>query len=279
MFQIRRSIRWGAAAAVVAVTLGITTVLPETARADSSYPTMAAANARTAPTTTAPIVTVIPQGYPVSIQCVAHGQFVNGTDLWDYVPRNGWVSDSLVRTGTDDAVAPLCSAKVTYNRAAAVSWALQNAYAPSRFENDCTWYVSQALWRGGLPETADWTAESNNWFKLADKWGGVPGPTKAAASADYLKNALQEAGYGELREVNVGDPSAGGAQLGDVVFYDWNNGPDGEIDHAAIVTAIRGDGTVVISQHSPARPARVWDEHEDHTKLVNLRVYVLHITA
>jgi len=209
----------------LAVALSVTLVTAQPAHTDSSYPKLAAANVRNAPSTAAPIVTVIPQGYPVAISCVTHGRSVNGTDLWDYVPGSGWVSDSLVRTGTDDAVAPLCANATTYDRAAA-------------------------------------------------------GTTKAAASADYLKNALQSDGYGVLTEVAVGDPSAGGAAVGDVIFYDWDGGhADGKVDHAAIVTAIRDDGTVLISQHSEDRPERVWNEEPSHTRLTNLRAYLLHITS
>jgi hypothetical protein len=53
--------------------------------------------------------------------------------------------------------------------------------------SDCTKFVSQALWDGGVQPTADWTASSTDPSKLAtDVYN--PGPTKAAAVADVFKN-------------------------------------------------------------------------------------------
>jgi LasA protease len=70
---------------------------------------------RSSPRTTSAIVTRLPDGTPVPIVCTSHGDQISGnwgkTDLWDrilYRHLSGWVSDGLLYTGTNAAVAPRC---------------------------------------------------------------------------------------------------------------------------------------------------------------------------
>jgi uncharacterized protein YraI len=251
------------------------------ASAAARYPTLADANIRSGPNTSSSVVEVVPKGARISIDCYTEGQQVGNTTIWDHT-QAGWVSDALVLTGSDSPVIPECSTATAqsgqYDRAAAVAWAITDAYVPPTFNDDCTFFVSQALWAGGLPETSDWTANSWNFFDLAQRSRGLSSPSKAAADADYFKNAMENDGYGTLTEIDPSDPTAGGAQLGDVILYDWNNGADGIVDHAAIVTKISADGTVGITQHSPARDYRKWNVDGNGKQLTDLRAYLLHIT-
>lgn len=155
----------------------------------------------------------------------------------------------MLNTGSNDPVVPPCPG-TAYDRQTAVTWALAHVNDQPRFETDCTWYVSNPLWAGGIGQTTSWSANSINPFDWASKFS--PGPTKASAHADFFKNAMTASGIGSLTELNINDRSAGGAQLGDVIMYGWDNGADGRIDHVAIVTFISADGTVGISQHTPA---------------------------
>lgn len=259
-------------AVALSISLGLTFAQP--ASAANSYPVLAEANIRSGPTTKAPVVTVSVKGTKLSIDCFVRGELINGTDIWNRVPAQGWISDSMLLTGSDAPVVPPCPG-TSYNRQAAVQWALSNVNDAERFKTDCTWFVSNALWAGGIAQTTRWQANSMNPFDWAAKRD--PGPTKAAAQADFFKNAMTESGTGRLIEISIGDRTAGGVQLGDIIMYDWDNGPDGKIDHVAIVTAISADGTVGISQHTPARPYRQWNANSDGSPLTNLRVYALRI--
>lgn len=67
---------------------------------------------------------------------------------------------------------------------------------------------------------------------------------------------------GTLAEISTDDSTAGGAQLGYIILYDWDSPSghhaDGFVDHAGIVTSIGSDGSVRISQHSPSRLGKQW---------------------
>jgi len=259
-------------AAAFAVSLGLTAASP--ASASSRYPVLAEANIRSGPTTKAPVIGVALMGTKLNIDCFVRGELVNGTNIWNRVPAQGWISDSMLNTGSNDPVVPPCPG-TTYDRQVAVTWALAHVHDQQRFATDCTWYVSNALWAGGIAQTTSWQSSSINPFDWASK--RIPGPTKASAHADYFKNAMTASGIGSLKELNVNDRNAGGAQLGDVIMYDWDGGADGKIDHVAIVTSIAADGTVGVSQHTPARENRQWNLDGDGHMLTDLRVYVLRI--
>uniref|UniRef100_UPI003F497045 amidase domain-containing protein n=1 Tax=Paenarthrobacter ureafaciens TaxID=37931 RepID=UPI003F497045 len=133
-----------------------------------------------------------------------------------------------------------------FNRSEAARFARSMALdkEPYLFDNNCTWFVSRALWAGGLPKSATWTPWTNSPNLIASRrhllQGG--GPSKAAASADYLKNYLvKEARVGVIRQLDFNNNNVRDAQLGDVIFYDWDNGADGRVDHAMIVTSFSAD--------------------------------------
>ncbi|KAF9953042.1 hypothetical protein BGZ72_005737 [Mortierella alpina] len=57
---------------------------------------------RSGPSTSSSIVGTLPNGATVSIECMAHAQYIsNGrysSDIWDKIPQ-GWVSDAMIDTG------------------------------------------------------------------------------------------------------------------------------------------------------------------------------------
>ena len=86
-----------------------------------------------------------------------------------------------------------------------------------------------------------------------------------------------------ITELSWSDNTAGGAQLGDLIAYDWDNGADGVIDHHAIVTDFTAEGYPLVSQHSHPQPKRYWSYSEtgkDWVENTNkgARVYLIHIT-
>lgn len=250
-------------------------------------------------------------GTPISVRCEQEGQTVSSTagtsPIWERLSDGSWLPNVFVFTGADSwsPGVPRCDApppapapgagqqppRQTYDRGAAVSWALQHVQDAERYhDSDCTWFVSQALWAGGLPRTGDWTDSSFDLFKLARKvdW---PGPTKAAAQANAFKDTIVREGFATITEVAWSDNTAGGAQPGDVIAYDWNKGPnnrdkgsDGLVDHLAIVTSVNEHGYPSVSQHTSPRTNRYWswDPAGDGSWIEysypTARVYLIHVT-
>ncbi|HKP42116.1 amidase domain-containing protein [Mycobacterium sp.] len=174
-----------------------------------------------------------------------------------------------------------------FNRGATQQWALANVNAPERFSgNDCAWFISQALWAGGLPKTADWTDSSLDINKRASKADVLGGPTKTAAQPDYLKNYLVDSGTATIQELNWRQNDVPNAQIGDLIGYDWNGRPDGTLDHMMIVTGFSGQYPLV-SGHTRATANQGWTwsqvkndwiEHAYATSAGDApRVYLLHI--
>jgi hypothetical protein len=90
-----------------------------------------------------------------------------------------------------------------------------------------------------------------------------PGPTRAAALTDEFKNHMVRCGKATLTEIKWSDNTAAGAQLADVIAYDWENGADGRVDHLAMVTGFTNDNYPLVTQHSPGRLNRGWSWDPD----------------
>jgi Putative amidase domain len=183
------------------------------------------------------------------------------------------------------SIAPLhASAFDAVNRLETVEAAKNLIDAPMMFENDCTYFVSQSLWLGGMPGSPDWTPRSSDQSKLASHSPIYdPGPTKAAANADYFKNYMVDSDKATITRITWSDNTAHGAQLADVIAYDWNGRADGVIDHIAMVTAFTDDGYPLVSQHSPTRLNRGWSWDPDANKWIEFshpgsRAYLIHFT-
>ena len=269
-------------------------------------------NARSGPGTGFPVVgTTLANGQPIDISCQTKGTLVGvglpgtPTDVWDKLADSRYITDYYTSTpgigGSYTPGIPQCGSqpgpapapppapKTIYNRQQAASWALSNVnsrngspfFSPSLFSDgkDCTFFVSSALWAGGLPRSADWTDRSTDKSKLAShRWN--PGATKDAADADYFKNYVVNNHIATIKEVSWSDNTAGGAQLGDVIGYDWNGRPDGILDHLAIVTSLNQYGYPSVTQHSPSRTRYwSWDPAGNWIQVTHpgSRVYLIHI--
>jgi len=160
-----------------------------------------------------------------------------------------------------------------YSRTAAVQWAVENYKHRPLIQNgkDCTWFVSQALWAGGLPSSSTWTRWSPNGvlgtngidiIKALIHGGYSPtdpvNPTPTATYANLLPKYLEDQGLAKVHKITWSDNTAYGAQLGDLIAYDWDGGSDGSIDHLAIVTKLNSRGYPYVSQHSSNRLNRYW---------------------
>jgi hypothetical protein len=68
-------------------------------------------NVRSTPSTSGSIVTSIPEGTQVGIECQTTGTTVDGTNIWDFLPAHGgYVTDAYVLTGYDSFIPgmPMC---------------------------------------------------------------------------------------------------------------------------------------------------------------------------
>ncbi len=251
--------------------------------AAGTYPTLAAANIRSQPTTASTILRTVAKGTQLTIDCYETGQAVSGVTIWNHLTSGGYISDTLLLTGSNNPVVPKCLAglpvvtvpvatPVKYNRQAAISWALAHVYDKERYAlDDCTWYVSQALWAGSLPKSGSWTDVALPLLK----------PNFNAVNADGLKNYLvNESRQATIQQLSWGQNGVAQAQLGDLIAYDWN--ADGKVDHMMIITAFSGQYPLV-SGHSVAAKNQGWTWSNSYgtwyqSKFPKSRVYLVHIT-
>jgi hypothetical protein len=124
-------------------------------------------------------------------------------------------------------------ANAFYNREASVQWALANARNPQARLAMCAWFVSHALWAGGFPQQPGvWDENGHYSFSAsgtADEWL-VPNllgyleahysVTYSDISSDLTSNAVPQ------------------AEVGDLIFYDWEKHKGEGVSHVAIVVGI-----------------------------------------
>jgi hypothetical protein len=179
------------------------------------------------------------------------------------------------------------SAASGYNGAAAAAyadayWQNYNAAWPS-FANsggDCTNFVSQALYAGGIVMRTSPSYSGNAaWYMLTSKhrWSyalpWVNAQDNSIFALQHLPGVTQVASY---YGVAPGQTVADNATEGDVVLYDFNN--DGVYDHEAIVTA--SDSTTkwdLVDAHTNNRYHAYWTLAQYNAGWATTRIVVLHI--
>lgn len=180
----------------------------------------------------------------VQLECYAWGDAVGpyANRLWYYVfnvtrPTNngvtnqGYLNAHYINDGKDanqlDAGVPQCGSQPqtvnpSYNRTAAINWALGNAQDPQGSGTLCTWFVSQALWAGGMTQTSAWRSGTYaaTWVEgLVNYMRANYSVTWTNITSDLTSNAVPA------------------AEPGDIIVYNWNDG--GTIyDHMAFVVDI-----------------------------------------
>ena len=240
------------------------------------------------------VTTLLPEGAEIVTDCVSYSDFVGDDPAWLHIvsPVDGWVSDAYVDTWwtRDNTLVqqglPECGARTgeaddpvggvveddsaPLDREAAVQWALSHARDVQDFLgwSGCTWFVSQALWAGGLPETDVWSGDGGH-----GTLNRIPGTVAATAVDDFLPNLT--AMYPSTAVVQLDgdrfrDNAVPEAEVGDVIAYDWEG--DGDMDHVAIVTSISdGDypnvaewGTNQFPSLTSSYTERGWTWSENH---------------
>jgi hypothetical protein len=192
------------------------------------------------------------------------------------------------------SLAVAVSAAFAYDGAAAAAYAdsyWQN-YNPawSSFANsggDCTNFVSQALYAGGIAmRTSPPYTGNAAWYmqKTRRRWSyalpWVNAQDQSIFALQHLLGVSQVASYYGLAP---GTTAADNAGQGDIVLYDWNN--DGIYDHEAIITAsdrANPDGTAnwdLVDAHTNNRFHAYWTLAQFNASWATTRIVVLHIPA
>jgi hypothetical protein len=144
------------------------------------------------------------------------------------------------------------SRKAIYNRASAVQYAETwwNGVNPQymNLEVDCTNFVSQCLFAGGLPMVYTGKRESGWWYR--GKSGGQELWSYSWAVAHSLSRFL----HGSGRATRVGSPTE--LTYGDVICYDWDG--DGRWQHNVLITGIDAAGMPLVNAHTYNARGRYW---------------------
>jgi hypothetical protein len=156
-----------------------------------------------------------------------------------------------------------------YDRLAAVRYAETwwNSYNPAfkKFNVDCTNFVSQCLYAGGIPMTGypnrarGWWMKNNNW---SYSWA------VAHSFRWYLSGS-----HSGLYTIEVSSPEQ--LMLGDVICYDFQG--DGRFDHSTIVVAKDKQGMPLVNAHTSNSRMRYWSYEDSTAYTPNIKYKFFHI--
>lgn len=147
-------------------------------------------------------------------------------------------------------------------------WSTMNPAFPG-FGDDCTNYVSQTLYYGGLPFQGSPFGSggqniSNQWWANSGSW------TFSWSIADSLRAYLANyrGFYTSYSHYGSGwAASPAGSRVGAVIFYNWGNDPNYPVpaaQHAGIVTYVNtrdpnsGYTGTLVNTHSNAHAQAIW---------------------
>jgi hypothetical protein len=138
-----------------------------------------------------------------------------------------------------------------YDRESAVAYA--NAYWQhynpqfKRFNDDCTNFISQCLYAGGMP-IEDTGNRNTGWWYRGIGQRAIWSYSWAVAHAlyHYLLNRKGVKRVSSAKEL----------RLGDVICYDWEG--DGRWNHNTIVTAFDENGEPLVNAHTRDSQYRYW---------------------
>lgn len=165
-------------------------------------------------------------------------------------------SGNAFASGTDDPYNPpaFTDGNNWYNADSAAAYALEAVKETQPFDEACTWFVSNALWAGGLPEDDTWNENTSHGVI----WNFGQGSPTAADVNLFAQYILQKypASYLAPLDLSPG-ASAWPVALGDVVVYVWDGDSnwltDGDHNtHTALITHIEDSGYPDVSEWGDA---------------------------
>lgn len=166
------------------------------------------------------------------------------------------------------------SRSILYNRQLAVNYANEwwNMANPNyeHMDVDCTNFVSQCLFAGGIPMNYTGKRETGWWYE-----GYEHGRERWSFSwtvANSLQLYMQSSRTG-LRAQTV--DSARKLDIADIISYDWDG--DTRYQHSAIVTGFDSSGEPLVNAHTNDSRNRYWDYRDSYAWSERTRYTFLHI--
>jgi hypothetical protein len=128
--------------------------------------------------------------------------------------------------------------------------------------NDCTNFISQVLYAGGMPMVPS-PSRSKGWWYRGNTW------SFSWAVAHSLKLALPRL----LHAQEVSDPRR--LKVGDIICYDWDG--DGRWQHNTVVVDFDYYGMPLVNAHTVASHRRYWDYRDSYAFTARTRYAFYHI--
>ncbi|BCJ86964.1 hypothetical protein skT53_19490 [Effusibacillus dendaii] len=135
-----------------------------------------------------------------------------------------------------------------------------------KFDVDCTNYISQCLYAGGMPMEFSNRKDRGWWYR---NQGGTVSWSHSWAVAHALRWYLESSG----RATAVGDAKL--LTIGDVICYDWDG--DGRWQHNTIVVAFDRNGMPLVNAHTVASQHRFWDYKDSYAWTERTQYRLFHI--
>ncbi len=158
-------------------------------------------------------------------------------------------------------------AKIAYDRLKAVQYAERwwNSFNPQypQFTDDCTNYISQCLYAGGIPMWGKPNRSKGWWMEGKSNWSFSW--TVAQAFMLMLKAAAW------TKEVK--NPSQ--LMIGDIICYDFEG--DGRFNHNTIVTGKDEYGNPLVNAHTTNSRMRYWNYEDSTAYTPNIQYRYFHI--
>lgn len=160
--------------------------------------------------------------------------------------------------------------RYVYNRMEAVRYAelWWNDFNPNfhRFEDDCTNFISQCLYAGGIPMEFSQSRSKGWWYR-----GGQNGWSFSWTVANSFKQYLETGGHIKVQQVERPEL----LMIGDVICYDFDG--DGRWQHNTIVVRKDVYGMPLVNAHTTNSRNRYWDYRNSTAYTPNIRYAFFHI--
>ncbi|WP_327696985.1 DNRLRE domain-containing protein [Streptomyces sp. NBC_00459] len=139
-------------------------------------------------------------------------------------------------------------ASVSMSYGGIAGWAVSHAYQDAMYSQDCTNFVSRALHLGGgmkkkYDSYAYWNEDDlDYWWRYKGKVYGY-NQSRTWINAAALKNFVYHYALWTTH-------STSSAQLGDVIFYDWDPDRKDGVEHSSVISKIDANGKIFVAQHN-----------------------------
>ncbi|RNB89986.1 hypothetical protein EDM56_12605 [Brevibacillus fluminis] len=132
---------------------------------------------------------------------------------------------------------------------------------------DCTNFISQCLYAGGIPMISTGNKSTGWWFRgWHENW------SYSWAVADSLHRLLAS-GKAPMRAVRKSSPEE--LELGDIICYDFDG--DGHWQHNTIVTGKDSNGMPLVNAHTTNSSKRYWEYKDSTAYTDNIKYDFFHI--